>query len=112
MPVLLAPEEAPDLNHPVFKSNIAIRNETADGTEVYPFVHLRVIFYSCLKFSTSSRLLKADVLYIFQVTKSLWRLNVHEPIIWALVDFYRNLRFDNMPSSSSVTQVDPEIHIE
>jgi hypothetical protein len=45
MPVLLAPEEAPDLNCPVFKANIAIRNEMADGTEVYPFVYLRVNFY-------------------------------------------------------------------
>ena len=44
MPVLFAPEEAPDANHPVFKSNIAIRNESADGTEVYPFVYLRVNF--------------------------------------------------------------------
>ncbi|KAJ4777649.1 Pleckstrin (PH) domain-containing protein isoform 2 [Rhynchospora pubera] len=87
MPVLLAPEEATDLNHSVFKSNIAISNETVDGTEVYPFVYLRV-------------------------TKSLWRLNVHEPIIWALVDFYSHLHFDSMPTSSSVTQVDPEMRIE
>ncbi|GJX33564.1 pleckstrin domain superfamily protein [Tanacetum coccineum] len=78
MPVLLAPEEASDTNHPVFKMSITISNENADGT---------------------------------QVTDKIWRLNIHEPIIWASVEFYRHLQLDRVPQSSSVAQVDPEILI-
>ncbi|PON47154.1 Vacuolar protein sorting-associated protein, partial [Parasponia andersonii] len=46
-----------------------------------------------------------------QVTERTWRFNIHEPIIWALVDFYNNLYLDRLPKSSSVIEVDPEIHI-
>lgn len=87
MPVLLAPEGMPDMNHPLFKATITMNNENADGIQVYPYIFIRV-------------------------TDRCWRLNIHEPIIWALVDFYNNLRIDNIPSSSSVTHVDPEIRIE
>uniref|UniRef100_A0A0E0MAV7 PH domain-containing protein n=1 Tax=Oryza punctata TaxID=4537 RepID=A0A0E0MAV7_ORYPU len=69
MPVALATESMPDSNHPVFKANIAVTDQT-------------------------------------------WRLNIHEPIIWALVDFYSNLRFVSTNSISTVTEVDPEIRIE
>ncbi|XP_073000916.1 uncharacterized protein [Typha latifolia] len=86
MPVLLAPEDMADINHPVFKATITISNDTVDGTQVYPYVYIRV-------------------------TEKCWRLNIHEPIIWALVDLYNNLRIDSIPSSSSVTQVDPEVRI-
>ncbi|XP_073111690.1 uncharacterized protein [Elaeis guineensis] len=87
MPVLLAPEDMPDINHPVFKATITMNNEDADGIQIYPYVYVRV-------------------------TDKCWRLNIHEPIIWALVDFYNNLRLDSIPSSSNVAQVDPEIRIE
>ncbi|KAK1438468.1 hypothetical protein QVD17_04277 [Tagetes erecta] len=86
MPVLLAPEEASDTNHPVFKMNITISNENADGIQVYPYVYIRV-------------------------TDKIWRLNIHEPIIWASVEFFRNLQLDRIPQSSSVAQVDPEIRV-
>ncbi|PWA96948.1 pleckstrin (PH) domain superfamily protein [Artemisia annua] len=86
MPVLLAPEEASDTNHPVFKMSITISNENADGTQVYPHVFIRV-------------------------TDKIWRLNIHEPIIWASVEFFRHLQLDCVPQSSSVAQVDPEILI-
>uniref|UniRef100_A0A0E0BDW2 PH domain-containing protein n=1 Tax=Oryza glumipatula TaxID=40148 RepID=A0A0E0BDW2_9ORYZ len=69
MPVALATESMPDSNHPVFKANIAVTDQT-------------------------------------------WRLNIHEPIIWALVDFYSNLRFVSTNNISTVTEVDPEIRIE
>ncbi|KAL8101699.1 hypothetical protein AgCh_033550 [Apium graveolens] len=86
MPVLLAPEQASDINHPVFKMTITTRNENLDGIEVYPYVYIRV-------------------------TDKCWRLNIHEPVIWAFVDFYNNLQLDRISQSSSVTQVDPEIRI-
>ncbi|PNT67927.1 hypothetical protein BRADI_3g33740v3 [Brachypodium distachyon] len=87
MPVALATESMPDSNHPVFKANIAVSNVTSNGIQVYPHVYIRV-------------------------TDQTWRLNIHEPIIWALVDFYNNLRFVSTTSSSTVTEVDPEIRIE
>ncbi|KAK6146409.1 hypothetical protein DH2020_020278 [Rehmannia glutinosa] len=69
MPVLLAPEQTPDVHHPVFKMTIT-------------------------------------------VTDKSWRLNIHEPIIWALVDFFNNLQLDRIPQNSKVTQVDPEIRVD
>ncbi|BFG31191.1 hypothetical protein CerSpe_174650 [Prunus speciosa] len=87
MPVLLAPEMNSALHHPVFKMTITMRNENIDGIQVYPYVYIRV-------------------------TEKCWRLNIHEPIIWALVDFYNNLQLDRVPKSSSVTEVDPELRID
>uniref|UniRef100_A0A6N2K527 PH domain-containing protein n=1 Tax=Salix viminalis TaxID=40686 RepID=A0A6N2K527_SALVM len=86
MPVLLAPEQTSDTHHPVFKMTFTIRNESTDGIQVYPHLYIRV-------------------------TDKVWRLNIHEPIIWALVDFYNNLHLDRIPQSSNVTEVDPEIQI-
>ncbi|WVZ57683.1 hypothetical protein U9M48_008037 [Paspalum notatum var. saurae] len=85
MPVVLATESRPDSNRPVFKANIAVSNITSNGIQVYPHVYIRV-------------------------TDQTWRVNIHEPIIWALVDFYSNLRF--VSTSTTVTEVDPEIRIE
>ncbi|OMP08179.1 Vacuolar protein sorting-associated protein 62 [Corchorus olitorius] len=87
MPVLLAPEQMSDLHHPVFKMTITMRNANADGIQVYPYVYIRV-------------------------TDKCWRLNIHEPIIWALVDFYNNLQLDHIPQSSGVSEVDPEIRVD
>ncbi|KAL6906369.1 hypothetical protein ACP4OV_003970 [Aristida adscensionis] len=87
MPVVLATESRSDSNRPVFKANIAVSNVTSNGIQVYPHVYIRV-------------------------TDETWRLNIHEPIIWALVDFYNNLRFVSSSSSTTVTEVDPEIRIE
>ncbi|KAK8614167.1 hypothetical protein V6N13_122539 [Hibiscus sabdariffa] len=87
MPVLLAPEQMSDIHHPVLKTTITMRNVNSDGIQVYPYVYIRV-------------------------TDKSWRLNVHEPIIWALVDFFNNLQLDRIPQSSSVTQVDPEIRVD
>uniref|UniRef100_A0A7N1A9Q6 Peroxin/Ferlin domain-containing protein n=1 Tax=Kalanchoe fedtschenkoi TaxID=63787 RepID=A0A7N1A9Q6_KALFE len=87
MPVLLAPEQYSDVNHPVFKMTITMRNETTDGIQVYPYVFVRV-------------------------TERCWRLNIHEPILWALFNFYSNLQLDRIPQSSDVKQVDPEIRVD
>ncbi|KAK2999891.1 hypothetical protein RJ639_022624 [Escallonia herrerae] len=87
MPVLLAPEQASDMHHPVFKMTITICNKNPDGIQIYPYVYI-------------------------QVTDKCWRINIHEPIIWALVDFYNNLQLDRIPKDSIVTQVDPEIRFE
>ncbi|KAL6642664.1 hypothetical protein ACP70R_020845 [Stipagrostis hirtigluma subsp. patula] len=87
MPVVLATESRPDSNRPVFKANIAVSNMISNGIQVYPHVYIRV-------------------------TDQTWRLNIHEPIIWALIDFYNNLRFISGSSSPTVTEVDPEIRIE
>ncbi|OVA12725.1 Pleckstrin homology domain [Macleaya cordata] len=87
MPVLLAPEDTTDAHHPVFKMTITMRNDNNDGTLVYPYVYIRV-------------------------TEKCWRINIHEPIIWAFVEFYNNLQMDRIPKSSSVTQVDPEIRVD
>ncbi|KAL7609935.1 hypothetical protein Lser_V15G10156 [Lactuca serriola] len=86
MPVLLAPEEASDMNHPVFKMTITTCNETPDGIQVYPYVYIRV-------------------------TDKIWRINIHEPIIWASVEFFRHVQLDRLPQTSSVAQVDPEIRV-
>ncbi|MQL75897.1 hypothetical protein Taro_008256 [Colocasia esculenta] len=87
MPVLLMPERMGDTCHPVFKTTITMSNENIDGIQVYPYVYVRV-------------------------TENYWRINIHEPIIWALIDFYNNLHIDHVPNTSSVTQVDPEIRID
>ncbi|GKU95669.1 hypothetical protein SLEP1_g9000 [Rubroshorea leprosula] len=87
MPVLLAPEQASDIHHPVFKMTVTMRNENTDGIQVYPYVYIRV-------------------------TDKCWRLNIHEPIIWASVNFYNNLQLHRIPQSSSSTQVDPEIRVD
>lgn len=42
MPVLLAPEQAPDVQHPVFKMTITMQNGSRDGVQVYPYVYIRV----------------------------------------------------------------------
>ncbi|XP_062073801.1 uncharacterized protein LOC133778015 isoform X2 [Humulus lupulus] len=86
MPVLLAPEAISGTHNPFFKMTITMRNENTDGIQVYPYVYIRV-------------------------NDKTWRFNIHEPIIWALVDFYNNLHLDRLPKSSSVIEVDPEIHI-
>ncbi|EPS64219.1 hypothetical protein M569_10562, partial [Genlisea aurea] len=87
MPVLLAPELVPDAMHPVFKMTITARNDTLDGLEIYPYIYITVIDKS-------------------------WRLNIHEPIIWALLDFFNNLQLDRVPQNSSTSQVDPEIRLD
>lgn len=87
MPVMLATEQNTDIHHPVFKTTVTICNQNPDGVQVYPYVYIRV-------------------------TDKWWRLNIHEPIIWAFMDFYTNLQLDRIPQSSSTTQVDPEIRID
>ncbi|CAA6669756.1 unnamed protein product [Spirodela intermedia] len=86
MPVFFMPEYTADVGHPVFKATITVSNENIDGTQVYPYVYIRV-------------------------TENYWRVNIHEPIIWALVDFYNNLQIDRVTNASNVTAVDPEIRI-
>ncbi|KAL0296337.1 UNVERIFIED_CONTAM: hypothetical protein Sradi_6685800 [Sesamum radiatum] len=43
MPVLLAPEQTPDVHHPVFKMTVTVRNENLDGLQIYPYVYIRVM---------------------------------------------------------------------
>lgn len=87
MPVLLSPEVPGDVQHPVFKLTFTMSNDNVDGTQVYPYIGIRV-------------------------TENCWRLNVHEPIIWAVMEFYKNIQLDRFSEGSNVTQVDPEIRIE
>lgn len=42
MPVLLAPEQASDLNHPVFKMTVTVSNRSLDGIQIYPYIYIRV----------------------------------------------------------------------
>nr|DAD30639.1 TPA_asm: hypothetical protein HUJ06_009490 [Nelumbo nucifera] len=37
---------------------------------------------------------------------------IHEPIIWAFVDFYNNLQMDRIPKTSSITGINPEIGVD
>nr|XP_027080056.1 uncharacterized protein LOC113703042 isoform X2 [Coffea arabica] len=87
MPVLLAPEQTSDASHPVFKMTVTVSNKSQNGIQIYPYVYIRV-------------------------TDKCWRLNIHEPIIWAYIGFYSSLQLDRVNQSSSVTQVDPEIRID
>jgi vacuolar protein sorting-associated protein 13A/C len=50
--------------------------------------------------------------FSFQVTQSAWQINVHEPIIWAVMEMFNNLHLDRLSSDSEVVQVDPEIRME
>ncbi|XP_074317635.1 uncharacterized protein LOC141653693 isoform X2 [Silene latifolia] len=86
MPVLLAPEQS-NIQVPVFKMTLTIRNESTDGIQVYPYVYIRV-------------------------TDKCWRINIHEPIVWAVMDLYNNLQLDRLPQNTNITQVDPEIRID
>ncbi|KAF3782527.1 Vacuolar sorting-associated protein 13C [Nymphaea thermarum] len=87
MPVLLAPEYKSDAHRPVFKMTITMSNDNTDGFLIFPYVYVRV-------------------------AERYWRISIHEPIIWALVDLYGSLRLDRLPGKSSVTNVDPELRIE
>ncbi|XP_057872719.2 uncharacterized protein LOC131078906 isoform X2 [Cryptomeria japonica] len=87
MPVLLAPEIPVDLQHPILKMNFTMSNENFDGTQLYPYIGIRV-------------------------TQNCWHINVHEPIIWAAMKFYNDLHLDRIHGSSNITQADPEIQIE
>ncbi|KAG9142715.1 hypothetical protein Leryth_005471 [Lithospermum erythrorhizon] len=87
MPVILAPHLSTDNQNPVFKMTVTVRNENLDGIQVYPYIYLRV-------------------------TDRVWRVNIHEPIIWAMVDFFNNLQLDRVDQSSNISQVDPEIRID
>ncbi|KAL2901743.1 Vacuolar protein sorting-associated protein 13C [Bienertia sinuspersici] len=75
------------MQQPVFKMTLTIQNENTDGIQVYPEVYIRV-------------------------TEKWWRINIHEPIIWAAIDFYNKLQLDRLPQNPNVTQVDPEIRID
>ncbi|KAK9698879.1 hypothetical protein RND81_08G137700 [Saponaria officinalis] len=86
MPVLLAPEQI-HMQQPVFKMTLTIKNESTDGIQVYPYVYIRV-------------------------TDKCWRINIHEPIVWAVMDLYNNLQLDRLPQNTNITQVDPEIRID
>lgn len=46
------------------------------------------------------------------MTKSAWRVNIHEPIIWAILDFYNELHLDKISGDSDVGLVDPEVRFE
>lgn len=50
--------------------------------------------------------------HFLEQVESAFRINVHEPIIWAVVDMVNNLHLDRLSEDSSVVQVDPEIRIE
>lgn len=45
MPVLLAPEQTSDVNHPVFKMTVTQHNENTDGIQIYPYVYIRVMVH-------------------------------------------------------------------
>eukprot|EP01018_Ginkgo_biloba_P007916 Gb_35998 [translate_table: standard] len=87
MPVLLAPELPLDLQYPVFKMTFTMSNDTVEGTQVYPYVGI-------------------------QVVQTYWRVNVHEPIIWAVMDFYKKLHLNRVSGNSDIAQVDPEIRVD
>lgn len=117
MPVLLAPEDMPDRKHPVFKTTIMKSNEASDGTQVYPYVYIRVNFHLNVMVMHKTKdshhfCTTYHFLFMYQVTEKLWRLNIHEPIIWALANFYKSIRVDSIPGSSGTAQVDPEIQLE
>jgi vacuolar protein sorting-associated protein 13A/C len=48
MPVLLAPDQTSDVQHPVFKMTITMQNENKDEVQVYPYVYIRVCSMSLM----------------------------------------------------------------
>jgi vacuolar protein sorting-associated protein 13A/C len=87
MPVLLAPETGNENEESVVKATINVYNDNSNVIAVYPYIGIRV-------------------------TQSAWQINVHEPIIWAVMEMFKNLHLDRLSSDSEVVQVDPEIRIE
>ncbi|KAJ7562087.1 hypothetical protein O6H91_03G054700 [Diphasiastrum complanatum] len=87
LPVIIAPERRHQFSKPVLRVNISMADDNDEATKIYPFVGL-------------------------WVTKSAWQINVHEPLIWDIMELCNNLHFDYLGGSSQVVQVDPEIRID
>lgn len=87
LPVLLVREERRSPQNPVLKFTIVISDEKSESTVVFPYIGV-------------------------QVTRSPWRVNIHEPIIWAIMDFYNDLHLDKLSGGSDIAQVDPELRID
>ncbi|CAM6084054.1 unnamed protein product [Calypogeia fissa] len=85
MPVLLAPERRDEAKEFLMKMSLVMYDDNAETRQVYDYVGLQV--------------------------ESGFRINVHEPIIWAVVDMFNNVHLDRLSDDTSVVQVDPEIRI-
>lgn len=44
MPVLLAPEQTTDINHPAFRMTIEMQNENIVGIRVFPYICVQVMY--------------------------------------------------------------------
>ncbi|KAK1261313.1 hypothetical protein QJS04_geneDACA008707 [Acorus gramineus] len=76
MPVLLAPEQTSDLHHPVFKTTITMSNANTDGTQVFPYVYIRLHLRKVMhrnRFMRKSAIIPA-------ITNRIWRDLIHNPL--------------------------------
>ncbi|KAH7316123.1 hypothetical protein KP509_21G079300 [Ceratopteris richardii] len=87
LPVIIVPEDARESRDSVLKVSISVLDQASDAVEVYPHIGIKV-------------------------TKSAWRVNIHEPIIWELLSFYNELHLDKLHGESDVGQVDPEMRFD
>ncbi|MCO5611230.1 hypothetical protein L7F22_065481 [Adiantum nelumboides] len=87
LPVVLVPEEKNKNADPVLKFSVTMSDHASETVQVYPYIGVKV-------------------------TRSAWRVNIHEPIIWALLDFYNELHLDKVSGDSDVGQVDPEMRFD
>ncbi|BBN04917.1 vacuolar protein sorting-associated protein 13A/C [Marchantia polymorpha subsp. ruderalis] len=86
MPVLLAPERRNEDKEFLLTATVTMYDDSIEATTVFSYVGVQV--------------------------QSGWRVNVHEPIIWAIVEMYNNLHLDRLSDGSDVVQVDPEFRID
>ncbi|KAI5072395.1 hypothetical protein GOP47_0012501 [Adiantum capillus-veneris] len=87
LPVVLVPEEKNKNTDPILKISVTICDQASDAVQAYPYIGVKV-------------------------TKSAWRVNIHEPIIWAVLGFYNELHLDKVSGDSDVGQVDPEMRFD
>lgn len=63
MPVLLAPDGTSSVQNPAFKMTVTMRNENADGIQVYPYVYIRVML--CKQLVSYANIILVMVFFIF-----------------------------------------------
>ncbi|KAL2636221.1 hypothetical protein R1flu_007700 [Riccia fluitans] len=86
MPVLLFPEGRSEEREFLLSATVTMFDDNIEATRVFPYIGIQV--------------------------QTGWRVNVHEPIIWAIVEMYNNLHLDRLSAGSEVVQVDPEFRID
>eukprot|EP00850_Spirogloea_muscicola_P002380 SM000009S23509 [mRNA] locus=s9:423530:451441:+ [translate_table: standard] len=91
LPVILAPEHSSDGDEAsALRAVVTVRDEAMEGTIVYEYIGI-------------------------QVVDEPWRINLHEPIIWRLMELYQTLNLDRISGvgdEGAPVNVDPNVRIK